>query len=135
MSVTSGFRLHSWDAHLVFEVRHDVGRAFLRRVLERLSEPSCDTVWRLSADCSGARVFLLWRPIHHDRGDVFLPISEPNGSRSSVQLRRCIECSCHGPRFPGSLARKDGHSWETCSRIVSAHTPISLRSAAHAEQR
>ena len=57
-----------------------------------------------------------------------------HGSRSSLQLRRCTERSYHVPRLP-FFAHKDGHSWQTCSRIVSAHAPISLRSAAHAEQR
>ena len=47
---------------------------------------------------------------HHDRCDVFLPVLEPHGSRSSLQLRRCINSSCRVARLPGSLACKNGHS-------------------------
>ena len=53
------------------------GRASLRGVLKRLSEPSCETVQRLGVGCPAAGVLRRWRAVHHDRVDVFLPVLEP----------------------------------------------------------
>ena len=100
------------DAHPIVEVRHDVGRASLRGVLKRLPEPSCETVQRLGVGCPAAGVLRRWRAVHHDRVDVFLPVSEPTGLRSSLQLQRRVGCSYHVPPLPGSLVYKNGHSFK-----------------------
>ena len=60
--------------------------------------------------CPAAGVLRRWRAVHHDRVDVFLPVSEPTGLRSSLQLQRRVGCSYHVPRLPGSLVYKNGHS-------------------------
>ena len=45
--------------HPIVEVRHDARRASLRRVLECLSEPPCETIQCLGTGCSAARVLPL----------------------------------------------------------------------------
>ena len=71
---------------------------------------------------SAARVMRLRRQVHHDRCDVFLPVSKSDGSCSSLQLRRSIECSDHVPRLPGSLAHKNGHP---CGHVGEARLFVS----------
>ena len=123
------------DAHPIVEVCHDVGRASLRGVLKRLSGPSCETVQRLGVGCPASGVLRRWRAVQHDRVDVFLPVSEPTGLRSSLQLQRRVGCSYHVPRLPGSLVYKNGHSCKHVGEACLLVSPISLRSTAHAERR
>ena len=68
------------------EVCHNVRRASLSRLLKPLSEPLREAVWCLRVGSSAGRVLRPWGPVHHDRSDVFLPVSESDGMCSSLQI-------------------------------------------------
>ena len=72
-----------------------------------------------------------WRPIHHNRGDIFLPTLEPDGACSPLQRRRSIKCHHHAPRFPRSLVHKDGscgHVREARLLVSPSHFDVSFSS-------
>ena len=78
----------SGDAHPIVVFCHNVRCASFWRVPKRLPEPLRETVQCLSMGSSAGRCLQLWRPVHHDRCDVLLPISKSDGA--------CLPCSFQG---------------------------------------